>query len=140
MLTSYSHSDSNLVQKLWRRVSRTFMRQTTLHVTSGTTTALIDPPIASGISILSVDDTIVPSLPPSALLRRARRRQSYRKEADDKHKGTLLIPPFSPTYCQPNSFSYSNFYIKLPNDRWMIRFRDGNRGILRTDFINGSMI
>ncbi|SAM04173.1 hypothetical protein [Absidia glauca] len=116
------------------------MRQTTLHVTGGTLTAQIDPPAASIKPILSVDNTTVSSSPPAVLLRRARRRQSYRKEAYDKHKDTLLIPPFSPTYCQPNCFSYSNFYIKLPDDRWMIRFRDGNRGILRTDFINGSMI
>ncbi|KAI8336277.1 hypothetical protein BC941DRAFT_428799 [Chlamydoabsidia padenii] len=70
-----------------------------------------------------------------------RRHKSLQKEKNDiDHKGTLLIPPFSPTYCHPNSFSYSNFYMKLPDGRWMIRFRDGNRCILRTDFISGTMI
>jgi hypothetical protein len=51
-----------------------------------------------------------------------------------------MIPPYSPTYCQPDSFPYSNFYVKLPDGRWMVRFRDGNRDILRTDVIDGNFI
>lgn len=35
---------------------------------------------------------------------------------------------------------YSNFYIKLPNGNWMVRVRDGNRKIVATYEINGSMI
>jgi hypothetical protein len=35
---------------------------------------------------------------------------------------------------------YSNFYIKLPNGNWMVRIRDGNRKIIGTFEINGSMI
>lgn len=52
----------------------------------------------------------------------------------------MLIPPFSPTYCKSNEFPYSNFYVKLPDGRWMIRYRDGNRDILRTDIMEGYMI
>ncbi|KAG2209517.1 hypothetical protein INT47_008361 [Mucor saturninus] len=35
---------------------------------------------------------------------------------------------------------YSNFYIKLPNGNWMVRVRDGNRKIVATYEIDGSMI
>lgn len=52
----------------------------------------------------------------------------------------MIIPPFSPTYCKANEFPYSNFYVKLPDGRWMIRYRDGNREILRTDIMEGYMI
>ncbi len=52
----------------------------------------------------------------------------------------LIIPPFSPTYLKSNEFPYSNFYVKLPDGRWMVRYRDGNRDILRTDFVEGYLI
>lgn len=52
----------------------------------------------------------------------------------------MMIPPFSPTYCKSNEFPYSNFYVKLPDGRWMVRYRDGNRDILRTDIMEGYMI
>ncbi|KAI8339761.1 hypothetical protein BC941DRAFT_469025 [Chlamydoabsidia padenii] len=45
----------------------------------------------------------------------------------------ITVPPFSPTYCKPNEFPYSNFYVKLPNGKWMIRYRSGDRDILGTD-------
>ncbi|ORZ17754.1 hypothetical protein BCR42DRAFT_412436, partial [Absidia repens] len=51
----------------------------------------------------------------------------------------VTVPPFSPTYCKPNEFPYSNFYIKLPNGKWMIRYRSGNRDILGTDEFEGYM-
>ncbi|KAF1797955.1 hypothetical protein FB192DRAFT_1439607 [Mucor lusitanicus] len=35
---------------------------------------------------------------------------------------------------------YSNFYIKLPNGNWMVRIRDGNRKIVGTYELDGSMI
>lgn len=53
---------------------------------------------------------------------------------------TLVIPPFSPTYCKANEFPYSNFYVKLPNGKWMVRYRSGNRDILGTDEFEGYMI
>ncbi|KAL0135782.1 hypothetical protein V8B55DRAFT_1550293, partial [Mucor lusitanicus] len=34
---------------------------------------------------------------------------------------------------------YSNFYIKLPNGNWMVRIRDGNRKIVGTYELDGSM-
>ncbi|CAO3598314.1 unnamed protein product [Absidia cylindrospora] len=52
----------------------------------------------------------------------------------------VTVPPFSPTYCKPNEFPYSNFYVKLPNGKWMIRYRSGNRDILGTDEFEGYMI
>jgi hypothetical protein len=52
----------------------------------------------------------------------------------------MVIPPFSPTYCKTNEFPYSNFYVKLPDGRWMVRYRDGNRDILRTDIMEGYMV
>lgn len=51
-----------------------------------------------------------------------------------------MLPPFSPTYCKTNEFPYSNFYVKLPDGRWMVRYRDGNRDILRTDIMEGYLI
>ncbi|KAI8991355.1 hypothetical protein BDF20DRAFT_811227 [Mycotypha africana] len=52
----------------------------------------------------------------------------------------MIIPPFSPTYCKPNEFPYSNFYVKLPNGKWMVRYRSGNRDILGTDEFEGYLI
>jgi hypothetical protein len=52
----------------------------------------------------------------------------------------FVIPPFSPTYCKANEFPYSNFYVKLPNGKWMVRYRSGNRDILGTDEFEGYMI
>lgn len=60
--------------------------------------------------------------------------------AIDTSATTMVIPPFSPTYCKANEFPYSNFYVKLPDGRWMVRYRDGNREILRTDIMEGYMI
>lgn len=58
----------------------------------------------------------------------------------DSGSPQMMIPPFSPTYCKSNEFPYSNFYSKLPDGRWMVRYRDGNRDILRTDIMEGYMI
>ncbi|KAI9268924.1 hypothetical protein BDA99DRAFT_535016 [Phascolomyces articulosus] len=52
----------------------------------------------------------------------------------------FAIPPYSPTYCKENEFPYSNFYVKLPDGRYMIRYRSGNREILGTEIIEGYMI
>lgn len=66
----------------------------------------------------------------------------HRKQLIDSDCSTppMMIPPFSPTYCKNNEFPYSNFYSKLPDGRWMIRYRDGNRDILRTDIMEGYLI
>jgi hypothetical protein len=69
--------------------------------------------------------------------RRQRKPLVQTTEAPSPH---MVIPPFSPTYCKANEFPYSNFYIKLPDGRWMIKYRDGNREVLRTDIMEGYMI
>ncbi|KAI9304401.1 hypothetical protein BJ944DRAFT_266902, partial [Cunninghamella echinulata] len=56
---------------------------------------------------------------------------------DQTSDPTILIPPYSPTYCKEGCFPYSNFYLKLPNGKYLLRYRDGNRGFLRTDIIDG---
>ncbi|KAI8364456.1 hypothetical protein EDC96DRAFT_558657 [Choanephora cucurbitarum] len=68
------------------------------------------------------------------------RRQRKQLVYNDNPSPQLMIPPFSPTYLKQNEFPYSNFYVKLPDGRWMIRYRDGNRDILRTDFMEGYLI
>ena len=39
-----------------------------------------------------------------------------------------------------DTFAYSNFYLKLPNGRWMLRYRTGDRKILGTEEISGLYI
>jgi hypothetical protein len=68
---------------------------------------------------------------------RRHRKQLVNNEAASP---PMMIPPFSPTYCKTNEFPYSNFYVKLPDGRWMVRYRDGNRDILRTDIMEGYLI
>ncbi|KAI8880374.1 hypothetical protein K501DRAFT_286908 [Backusella circina FSU 941] len=74
----------------------------------------------------------------SSSLHRRHRKQLV--HADEGSNTQMMIPPFSPTYCKANEFPYSNFYMKLPDGRWMVRYRDGNRDILRTDIMEGYMI
>lgn len=69
-----------------------------------------------------------------------RRQRKQLVDHTDCSTPPMMIPPFSPTYCKTNEFPYSNFYSKLPDGRWMIRYRDGNRDILRTDIMEGYMI
>lgn len=56
------------------------------------------------------------------------------------NKSLFAVPPYSPTYCKANEFPYSNFYVKLPDGRYMIRYRSGNREILGTEIIEGYML
>ncbi|GAB5585179.1 hypothetical protein Unana1_00079 [Umbelopsis nana] len=48
----------------------------------------------------------------------------------------------SVNYQEPSydTFAYSNFYLKLPNGRWMLRYRTGDRKILGTEEISGYYI
>ncbi|KAH8553720.1 hypothetical protein BGW37DRAFT_486870 [Umbelopsis sp. PMI_123] len=39
-----------------------------------------------------------------------------------------------------DTFAYSNFYLKLPNGKWMLRYRTGDRKILGTEEISGYYI
>ncbi|KAI8082553.1 uncharacterized protein B0P05DRAFT_537492 [Gilbertella persicaria] len=70
---------------------------------------------------------------------KTRYRKKYTVE-DTSVSPIMKIPPFSPTYCRPNEFPYSNFYVKLPNGKWMIRYRSGNRDILGTDEFESYLI
>ncbi|KAI7857001.1 hypothetical protein BDC45DRAFT_501484 [Circinella umbellata] len=58
----------------------------------------------------------------------------------EDNKSMFAVPPYSPTYCKANEFPYSNFYVKLPDGRYMIRYRSGNREILGTEIIEGYML
>lgn len=73
-------------------------------------------------------------------MRCPRRKKKLVVVVDDEQQHNMVIPPFSPTYCRPNEFPYSNFYVKLPNGKWMVRYRSGNRDILGTDEFEGYMI
>ncbi|CAO3601473.1 unnamed protein product [Absidia cylindrospora] len=121
MITTYSCpstsvSDTKPIQRLWRRISNVF-RTVGYHRTAAPTTT-----------------------PKRHNKRNRQRRPSMLQEHETSSPVPMSIPPYSPTYCQPDRFPYSNFYIKLPDGRWMVRFRDGNRGILRTDIIHGNYI
>jgi hypothetical protein len=71
-------------------------------------------------------------------------RQRYeakrRKRKVSQTETIAMIPPFSPTYAKADEFPYSNFYSRLPNGKWMVRYRSGNRDILGTDEIDGYLI
>lgn len=71
---------------------------------------------------------------------RHRRKRTRKEQALSLEPTHLVLPPFSPTYCKANEFPYSNFYMKLPNGKWMIRYRSGNRDILGTEEFEGYMI
>ncbi|CAO3668024.1 unnamed protein product [Umbelopsis ramanniana] len=68
--------------------------------------------------------------------RYARKHFIHREETVPAHK----IPPYSPTGAWNGKFPYSNFYVRLPNGKWMIRYRSGDRDILGTDEFEGYMI
>jgi hypothetical protein len=49
--------------------------------------------------------------------------------------------PSTPKQHHPHdSFAYSNFYLKLPNGKWMLRYRTGDRKILGTEEISSYYI
>ncbi|KAI9485635.1 MAG: hypothetical protein EXX96DRAFT_545872 [Benjaminiella poitrasii] len=58
----------------------------------------------------------------------------------------VTTPPASTTLSTttltdyPHGRGYSNFYVKLPSGKWMVRIRDANRKIVGTFEIDGSMI
>lgn len=79
------------------------------------------------------------SPPPSSVSMKLAQRSSESVLVQPQD-GPLVIPPYSPTYCKPNEFPYSNFYMKLPDGRWMLRYRDGNREILGTEILEDWMI
>ncbi|KAI8358486.1 hypothetical protein EDC96DRAFT_576476 [Choanephora cucurbitarum] len=76
----------------------------------------------------------------SSLGRAKYKRRRSAMDCPQAIPNAIVIPPFSPTYCKPNEFPYSNFYVKLPNGNWMVRYRSGNRKILGTDELEGYLI
>ncbi|KAI7885584.1 hypothetical protein K492DRAFT_171578 [Lichtheimia hyalospora FSU 10163] len=62
------------------------------------------------------------------------------RQQEESFPPFFAIPPYSPTYCKDNEFPYSNFYVRLPNGDYMVRYRSGNRDILGTEIIAGYMI
>lgn len=59
-------------------------------------------------------------------------------EEDDEE--LLQTPQDHEEVKQPSSPGYSNFYIKLPNGKWMVRIRDANRKIINTYEVDCSMV
>ncbi|ORZ16951.1 hypothetical protein BCR42DRAFT_391769 [Absidia repens] len=144
--------NSQQVQRLWKKLSNTF---NSIKFFDGS----YDSDDSDESSLSSSLDTKLTHSSPPPVTKLHRQRRRIRKQAanlscceetekeeirytsiDQQPEKSLIVPPFSPTYCRPNHFPYSNFYIKLPDNRWMIRFRDGNRNILRTDIIHGNLI
>lgn len=75
--------------------------------------------------------------PPSSLYYNNKRSSTI--SSDDLE--TAITMPSTRTHLMDYSGKgYSNFYIKLPNGNWMVRVRDGNRKIVGTYEIDGSMI
>ncbi|SAM08228.1 hypothetical protein [Absidia glauca] len=146
MIATYScsaatPSDTKPMRRLWRRISNAFRSRTT----DEAATIVTSPSLTYSKKI---DLSSSSSLPTTMRYRRQKHFQSHtsllsswkEEEPIKPVHSPPMIPPYSPTYCQPDCFPYSNFYVKLPDGRWMVRFRDGNRDILRTDVIDGNFI
>ncbi|KAI9355167.1 hypothetical protein BD770DRAFT_391333 [Pilaira anomala] len=136
---SISLTDSSAFKSVWSRLSHLF------HSTEDNNRRL------STSSSESDSSNTSSSLKTESLSPRTRRHRAYHrknrmlsKQLDNTDLSRppvhLVLPPFSPTYCKANEFPYSNFYVKLPNGKWMIRYRSGNRDILGTDEFEGYMI
>lgn len=76
----------------------------------------------------------------SEMSRPSQKRKRLIREEEQQNPNGLKLPPFSPTYCKSDEFPYSNFYVKLPDGKWMIKYRSGNRDNLGTDVLEGYMI
>ncbi|KAL0079825.1 hypothetical protein J3Q64DRAFT_1256988 [Phycomyces blakesleeanus] len=87
----------------------------------------------------SADSSSSYSVPEYTSTRKKRQRKQLKEDANQTST-TVIVPPYSPTYCKPNEFPYSNFYVQLPDGTWMVRYRTGDRDILRTDAIESYMI
>ncbi|KAI8068890.1 hypothetical protein BDF21DRAFT_425700, partial [Thamnidium elegans] len=132
---SISISDSSTFKSVWNRLSHLF------HSAQDSSNRRLS-------TSSSESDSSSTSLETRSSLTRTRRHRGYNRKKkftskqDDLSRPTpvhLVLPPFSPTYCKANEFPYSNFYVKLPNGKWMIRYRSGNRDILGTDEFEGYM-
>jgi hypothetical protein len=117
-----SHSSNNSFKGMWNRLSHIFQHEQPNRKSASTN------------STTSTESSIDSSRP------RVRRRRHVYSNERNSSPSKMIIPPYSPTYCRPNEFPYSNFYVKLPNGNWMIRYRSGNRDILGTDEFEGYLI
>ncbi|CAO3587579.1 unnamed protein product [Absidia cylindrospora] len=146
MLSTYScptaSPNSQQGQRLWKKLSNTFKSINFFDDS-------YDKDDSDELSLSSSSDTRLNLSSPPPVTKLYRQRRRIRKQAanlssceeiekreirytsiiDQQPEKSLMVPPFSPTYCRPNHFPYSNFYIKLPDNRWMIRFRDATTPI-----------
>ncbi|GAA5816568.1 hypothetical protein MFLAVUS_010098 [Mucor flavus] len=136
--TSSSHcSSSKSSRSIWSKISDLFhhskrrdsRRQSAITGSSRST--------LSEASVKTVETVETVDIDRNSSQRRHRKQLVNHAECGSPQ---MMIPPFSPTYLKTNEFPYSNFYSKLPDGRWMVRYRDGNRDILRTDIMEGYMI
>ncbi|CAO3650011.1 unnamed protein product [Cunninghamella echinulata] len=162
---SSKSSTSQSIKFVWKQLSALFQHKRA-SISSLTSTFSS----TSSVSSSSVaEKTITSPLPPSSLNNKyqtenkidhqlntikspsiSRKYNNQKRMNSHRHKNKAIerendiphvtVPPFSPTYCKPNEFPYSNFYIKLPNGNFLIRYRDGNRNILGSDEIQGYLI
>ncbi|CEG80643.1 hypothetical protein RMATCC62417_14946 [Rhizopus microsporus] len=134
-LHSLSSSESS-TSSIWNRVRQLFHFYST------------EPSLSSSTTTHSETDSgywmngYLPDRKVKRLCCRRYRRHSGSREQDEQQTPTVSfhLPPFSPTYARTDAFPYSNFYYRLPNGKWMIRYRSGTRDILGTDEIEGYMI
>ncbi|KAI9485236.1 MAG: hypothetical protein EXX96DRAFT_598219 [Benjaminiella poitrasii] len=134
-ISSSSHCSSTKSNRsFWSRIGQLFHH-------SNKSRSNFSHQITGNYSSATLSDVSVKTLETERSNSRSQRR--HRKQLSptiDTSATQMIIPPFSPTYCKANEFPYSNFYVKLPDGKWMVRYRDGNRDILRTDIVEGYMI
>ncbi|KAI8096469.1 uncharacterized protein BX664DRAFT_355829 [Halteromyces radiatus] len=146
MISAYSSSSqtSIRIKLIWRQVSNVFRnssgKRSSVMNSNRTSSSAAESAPVSALSLSSSSSSSLStrsSMETSPNTSRANQRHHHvrKKQWIDRNSAIsdITIPPFSPTYCKPNEFPYSNFYIKLPNGKWMVRYRSGNRDILRTD-------
>ncbi|KAI8350150.1 hypothetical protein BD560DRAFT_409952, partial [Blakeslea trispora] len=128
---SSQSSSTKSTRSFWSKISKLFHKSRTVSSDSADTfDRTNDNDSSTTLSEASMKTTDADS-------QSSHRRQRKQLVYHDNPSPQLMIPPFSPTYLKQNEFPYSNFYVKLPDGRWMIRYRDGNRDILRTDIMEG---
>ncbi|CAO3700920.1 unnamed protein product [Rhizopus stolonifer] len=133
--TSTCSSDKSN-NSFWHRIGKLFHHKSkSACSSSASSTRSYGLPDRDNYSTTSLSSTRSADFDSHSTQRRQRKQLVHQEESSG-----FIIPPFSPTYLKSNEFPYSNFYVKLPDGRWMVRYRDGNRDILRTDFVDGYLI
>ncbi|CAO3617553.1 unnamed protein product [Mucor hiemalis] len=133
--SSILSQDSSTLKSVWNRLSHLF------HSPEDSSRRLSTSSSESDSSTATSSTSSTPTGRRNKIAHRKRKVMSCEFSNDVVSSGSkLVIPPYSPTYCKANEFPYSNFYVKLPNGKWMVRYRSGNRDILGTDEFEGYMI